>query len=266
MARKHSRHGPYEDLHSEAEAPAPVPCWLCGRPTGKTIVWHHPVPKRGRARRRASLRSAADADRQRPQFRLQRQRWMSMPAHPNVRKLSIGCEEGSGFYRQTAKRSVSGCARGSGASIRHASGGCANTESGRRRRGADHNPEMAAELRITAMCEATWSRRHWRVDLEARRRNRGCRRLGQKPRLEVGRTKPREEPLPRRRGCISAPDVNRSNAASAADGPSPPHRAATLLPSDVDMAASPAAVEGLYRTLTSFSRTRSVIIRTSRVP
>jgi len=20
-------------------------CWLCGRPTGKTIVWHHPVPK-----------------------------------------------------------------------------------------------------------------------------------------------------------------------------------------------------------------------------
>jgi hypothetical protein len=47
MARKHSKHGPYEDLHREEEAPAPtaVPCWLCGRPTGKTIVWHHPVPK-----------------------------------------------------------------------------------------------------------------------------------------------------------------------------------------------------------------------------
>ena len=29
----------------EAEAPPPVPCWLCGRPTGATIVWHHPVPK-----------------------------------------------------------------------------------------------------------------------------------------------------------------------------------------------------------------------------
>ena len=47
MARKHSKHGPYEDLYREdEEAPAAaVPCWLCGRPTGKTIVWHHPVPK-----------------------------------------------------------------------------------------------------------------------------------------------------------------------------------------------------------------------------
>lgn len=46
MARKHSKHGLYEDLHLEADAPAPVvSCWLCGRPTGKTIVWHHPVPK-----------------------------------------------------------------------------------------------------------------------------------------------------------------------------------------------------------------------------
>ena len=25
--------------------PRSSPCWLCGRPTGKTIVWHHPVPK-----------------------------------------------------------------------------------------------------------------------------------------------------------------------------------------------------------------------------
>lgn len=46
MARKHSRHGPYEDPDREDEAPAAPPaCWLCGRPTGKTIVWHHPVPK-----------------------------------------------------------------------------------------------------------------------------------------------------------------------------------------------------------------------------
>ena len=46
MARKHSKHGPYEDLHREEEALAPVvPCWLCSRPTGKTIIWHHPVPK-----------------------------------------------------------------------------------------------------------------------------------------------------------------------------------------------------------------------------
>jgi hypothetical protein len=46
MARKHSKHDSYGDLHHEDEAPAmAVPCWLCGRVTGKTIVWHHPVPK-----------------------------------------------------------------------------------------------------------------------------------------------------------------------------------------------------------------------------
>ena len=45
MARKHSKNNPYPDEISEEEAPPPVACWLCGRPTGKTIVWHHPVPK-----------------------------------------------------------------------------------------------------------------------------------------------------------------------------------------------------------------------------
>ena len=46
MARKHSRHGPIEEPDDTPEAPAIVPdCWLCGRPTGQTIVWHHPVPK-----------------------------------------------------------------------------------------------------------------------------------------------------------------------------------------------------------------------------
>ena len=46
MARKHSKHDPYGDLQREEEAPVVVvPCWLCGRPMGKTIVWNHPVPK-----------------------------------------------------------------------------------------------------------------------------------------------------------------------------------------------------------------------------
>src|SRR4051812_34598130 len=46
MARKHQRHGPYgaEDREDETP-PEAVSCWLCGRPTGTTIVWHHPVPK-----------------------------------------------------------------------------------------------------------------------------------------------------------------------------------------------------------------------------
>ena len=47
IARKNSKHDPYDHLPGEDdEAPAAaVPCWLCARPTGKTIVWHHPVPK-----------------------------------------------------------------------------------------------------------------------------------------------------------------------------------------------------------------------------
>ena len=43
---KQSRRDSYGDLHREAEVAEPAPsCWLCGRSTGKTIVWHHPVPK-----------------------------------------------------------------------------------------------------------------------------------------------------------------------------------------------------------------------------
>ncbi len=46
MARKHSKHGAYDDSNVDEKAAVAVPpCWLCGRPTGKTIVWHHPVPK-----------------------------------------------------------------------------------------------------------------------------------------------------------------------------------------------------------------------------
>ncbi|MYL96913.1 hypothetical protein GR702_03870 [Novosphingobium sp. FGD1] len=46
MARKHSKHGSYDDMPAEDEPETPPPpCWLCGRSTGKTIVWHHPVPK-----------------------------------------------------------------------------------------------------------------------------------------------------------------------------------------------------------------------------
>ncbi len=47
MARKYSKGGYQQDAPVEEAAPKapPVPCWLCGRPTGETIVWHHPVPK-----------------------------------------------------------------------------------------------------------------------------------------------------------------------------------------------------------------------------
>ena len=47
MARKHPKQGPYEDSERDEDEnqPAAAPCWLCGRPLGKTTVWHHPVPK-----------------------------------------------------------------------------------------------------------------------------------------------------------------------------------------------------------------------------
>jgi hypothetical protein len=46
MARKHSKYDPYDHLAPEGKASAqPVMCWLRGRPIGKTLVWHHPVPK-----------------------------------------------------------------------------------------------------------------------------------------------------------------------------------------------------------------------------
>ena len=46
MARKHSKHGPFDPPAEDANTPAAaVPCWLCGRPTGQKIVWHNPVPK-----------------------------------------------------------------------------------------------------------------------------------------------------------------------------------------------------------------------------
>ena len=46
MARNSSKNDPYRHLNCEEEAPTVVvACWLCGRPTGKTIVSHHPVPK-----------------------------------------------------------------------------------------------------------------------------------------------------------------------------------------------------------------------------
>lgn len=46
MNRRQSKKDPYGDLHRAEETPvAPLFCWLCGRPVGKTIVWHHPVPK-----------------------------------------------------------------------------------------------------------------------------------------------------------------------------------------------------------------------------
>ena len=50
MARKYSKHGSRDAYDSDvqdtdASAPPPPACWLCERPCGATVIWHHPVPK-----------------------------------------------------------------------------------------------------------------------------------------------------------------------------------------------------------------------------
>jgi hypothetical protein len=46
MSRKQVKHVAQKPINDQEPTLAEVPpCWLCGRLTGKTIVWHHPVPK-----------------------------------------------------------------------------------------------------------------------------------------------------------------------------------------------------------------------------
>ena len=46
MASRHPKHDDYGKLGRDEEtSAAAVVCWLYGRPLGKTIVLHHPVPK-----------------------------------------------------------------------------------------------------------------------------------------------------------------------------------------------------------------------------
>lgn len=94
MARKRSKHDPYDDLDREEEAPAAiVRCWLCGRPTGKTIVWHHPVPKSRGGRdvvpmhpicQQTLITTFTNSELQRHGMDVE-----GLLAHPNVRKFVV---------------------------------------------------------------------------------------------------------------------------------------------------------------------------------
>lgn len=54
MARK-NRWGIEEDDEDEAASPPPEPCWLCERPLGEAVEYHHPVPKSRGGRGKVSL-------------------------------------------------------------------------------------------------------------------------------------------------------------------------------------------------------------------
>jgi hypothetical protein len=46
VAGKRSKYDSYENSNrGDGAPPTLAPCWLCKRPIGKTMVWHHPVPK-----------------------------------------------------------------------------------------------------------------------------------------------------------------------------------------------------------------------------
>lgn len=46
MAKRRSRaNTDYDDPDEAPVPPPPASCWLCERPLGRRVEWHHPVPK-----------------------------------------------------------------------------------------------------------------------------------------------------------------------------------------------------------------------------
>ena len=110
MARKHSKRDPYGDLHREEEVAVVVPtCWLCGRLTGKTVVWHHPVPKSRGGRdvvpmhpicQQTLIANFTNSELQRHGMAVE-----GLLAHPNVRKfVDWVANKDPDFTAMTAKK------------------------------------------------------------------------------------------------------------------------------------------------------------------
>lgn len=52
MAKRRSRaNTDFDEQDEQDNAPPAEPCWLCERPLGDVIEWHHPVPKSRGGRR-----------------------------------------------------------------------------------------------------------------------------------------------------------------------------------------------------------------------
>lgn len=92
MGRKNSKHDPYESLDRGKEPSAAAePCWLCRRPIGKIIVWHHPVPRSRGGRdvvpmhpicQQTLMANFSNSELQRHAMDVE-----ALLAHPNVRKF-----------------------------------------------------------------------------------------------------------------------------------------------------------------------------------
>ena len=110
MARRHSRHDLYPDPPPEDDAPAAVvTCWLCGRPTGKTIVWHHPVPKSRGGREVVPMHPICQqtliANFTNSELQRQGTEVAALLANPNVRKfVDWVANKAADFTATTAKK------------------------------------------------------------------------------------------------------------------------------------------------------------------
>lgn len=110
MARKHPKHGPFDDVATDEDVSEPVaPCWLCGRPLGKTVVWHHPVPKSRGGRdvvamhpicQQTLIANFTNSELQRHGMDVE-----GLLAHPNVRKfVDWVAKKDPDFTASTAKK------------------------------------------------------------------------------------------------------------------------------------------------------------------
>lgn len=110
MARKHKRGEPYGAPDGDTEpALEVVHCWLCGRPLGKVVVWHHPIPKSRGGRdvvpmhpicQQTLMANFTNSELQRHGMDVE-----GLLAHPNVRKfVDWVASKAPDFTATTAKK------------------------------------------------------------------------------------------------------------------------------------------------------------------
>jgi hypothetical protein len=110
MARNYPKHESSGALHRDDDAAETVvSCWLCGRPTGKIIVWHHPVPKSRGGRDVVPMHPACQQTVTANFTNSELQRYGTdvepLLANPNVRSSSIGSRRRIPILRRPRLRS-----------------------------------------------------------------------------------------------------------------------------------------------------------------
>ncbi len=176
MARKYSKHGPrdWEREEEEDEAPAPaVPCWLCSRPLGKTVIQHHPVPKSRGGRdvvpmhpicQQALIANFTNSELQRHGMDVEGP--ACAPQRAQVRRL--GGEEGPRLQREHEEAALTGRATTSQRTLRNCLAGYAAlcVEITRRLPSSPRTRQVSSGSRVCAPCRGRRSKHKiWRPGL-----------------------------------------------------------------------------------------------------